>query len=102
MRGWTRFVLSFLAVVGTMLVWNVHREEPLRLRLGADGGPVPCGPASASPWSSSAPCFPGTIRIVRDGCKATIRMPNGDVQDRKSTRLNSSHLVNSYAVYCLH
>src|SRR5205807_7171657 len=24
-----------------------------------------------------------------------------DVQDRKSTRLNSSHLVNSYAVFCL-
>src|SRR2546426_6765555 len=25
----------------------------------------------------------------------------GDVQDRKSTRLNSSHLVISYAVFCL-
>src|SRR5256885_9066745 len=24
-----------------------------------------------------------------------------DTQDRKSTRLNSSHLVNSYAVFCL-
>src|SRR5688500_19164705 len=25
----------------------------------------------------------------------------GDIQDRKSTRLNSSHLVISYAVFCL-
>src|SRR6266850_5890902 len=25
----------------------------------------------------------------------------GSIQDRKSTRLNSSHLVNSYAVFCL-
>src|SRR5947207_3306171 len=26
--------------------------------------------------------------------------PNGDGTDRKSTRLNSSHTVNSYAVFC--
>src|SRR5256885_7861817 len=26
---------------------------------------------------------------------------NGEFQDRKSTRLNSSHLVISYAVFCL-
>src|SRR5256885_6150796 len=26
---------------------------------------------------------------------------NGDARDRKSTRLNSSHLVISYAVFCL-
>src|SRR5256885_7108709 len=28
-------------------------------------------------------------------------MQNPDVKDRKSTRLNSSHLVISYAVFCL-
>src|SRR5256885_6742166 len=32
--------------------------------------------------------------------KATIPSPRGDL-DRKSTRLNSSHLVISYAVFCL-
>src|SRR5215467_9660434 len=39
---------------------------------------------------------------------ATTNMPSGEamkpgdvVQDRKSTRLNSSHLVISYAVFCL-
>src|SRR5256885_12491800 len=30
-----------------------------------------------------------------------FRLPQGAAQDRKSTRLNSSHLVISYAVFCL-
>src|SRR5256885_2931766 len=29
------------------------------------------------------------------------KLPNGRAEDRKSTRLNSSHLVISYAVFCL-
>src|SRR3989454_4614602 len=32
---------------------------------------------------------------------AEIRAPAGTLLDRKSTRLNSSHLVISYAVFCL-
>ena len=39
--------------------------------------------------------FPYTIRIVSD-----IMESNGS-SDRKSTRLNSSHVVISYAVFCL-
>src|SRR5256885_11743381 len=45
------------------------------------------------------------------GNAGAIRLPNGELQvggfdicgylDRKSTRLNSSHLVISYAVFCL-
>src|SRR5256885_8677918 len=39
-----------------------------------------------------------TIRIrARGGAASTARMRS----DRKSTRLNSSHLVISYAVFCL-
>src|SRR2546426_6766935 len=30
-----------------------------------------------------------------------LRGPSGELPDRKSTRLNSSHLVISYAVFCL-
>src|SRR5205807_8999977 len=30
-----------------------------------------------------------------------VRLPRGITLDRKSTRLNSSHLVISYAVFCL-
>src|SRR5947208_12570929 len=33
-----------------------------------------------------------------DGC---VRTQQGGVQDRKSTRLNSSHQIISYAVFCL-
>src|SRR5256885_12120674 len=30
-----------------------------------------------------------------------LGVPDGGLEDRKSTRLNSSHLVISYAVFCL-
>src|SRR5258705_2930855 len=33
--------------------------------------------------------------------RAPHRLQRGDLQDRKSTRLNSSHLGISYAVFCL-
>src|SRR5256885_6339616 len=44
-------------------------------------------------------------RYVREG-EATVATPFGKIasiiyRDRKSTRLNSSHLVISYAVFCL-
>src|SRR5256885_6795528 len=35
------------------------------------------------------------------GCGAARARPRPPAQDRKSTRLNSSHLVISYAVFCL-
>src|SRR5256885_2396152 len=31
----------------------------------------------------------------------SVNQCNGSIKDRKSTRLNSSHLVISYAVFCL-
>src|SRR5256885_12784070 len=40
--------------------------------------------------------------LVRDrGAVGEGRAGDGDRRDRKSTRLNSSHLVISYAVFCL-
>src|SRR2546426_4345096 len=39
-------------------------------------------------------------RIVRKGVPALPEVLDG-FEDRKSTRLNSSHLVISYAVFCL-
>src|SRR5688500_19221387 len=35
------------------------------------------------------------------GERTGTALPNGTHEDRKSTRLNSSHLVISYAVFCL-
>src|SRR5438034_5088261 len=52
------------------------------------------------------PIVPGNTRLEPNGeapCRATI-VPGGQNRqgsDRKSTRLNSSHTVISYAVFCL-
>src|SRR2546426_4217645 len=44
----------------------------------------------------------GTPRRDDDSIVGGVRAPaQGPVADRKSTRLNSSHLVISYAVFCL-
>src|SRR5256885_8407658 len=40
--------------------------------------------------------------LLRRGRRVVVRTPRGvELGDRKSTRLNSSHLVISYAVFCL-
>src|SRR5947199_1349295 len=44
-------------------------------------------------------CF---LRLrVRLGIVVAVRQPQAALRDRKSTRLNSSHLGISYAVFCL-
>src|SRR5256885_3638215 len=43
--------------------------------------------------------MPSSVSFRRRSCTCTWREPL--IQDRKSTRLNSSHLVISYAVFCL-
>src|SRR5688500_19106774 len=46
---------------------------------------------------------PGFSRVYGRGTRTSLRTRATDkaVLDRKSTRLNSSHLVISYAVFCL-
>src|SRR5256885_7436319 len=44
--------------------------------------------------------YPGDVRAIRSRAYLQGRAAGGK-QDRKSTRLNSSHLVISYAVFCL-
>src|SRR5438132_9507935 len=43
----------------------------------------------------------GGIGVVIDGCPPKIELALNVDLDRKSTRLNSSHTVISYAVFCL-
>src|SRR5438445_8214495 len=71
------------------------------------------GPVVASP---SRDAFPSTLRWFQNGCSLSLQLPDfppqillgfpkfllkPPKQDRKSTRLNSSHANISYAVFCL-
>src|SRR5256885_3734652 len=64
-------------------------------------------PAPATPSSAVWPCFSPKARSRRTPWRARIstrpcpRPASEPRRDRKSTRLNSSHLVISYAVFCL-
>src|SRR5256885_12013588 len=52
--------------------------------------------------SSDLPAIFATITVITpDGTFAGPEIGNAWGPDRKSTRLNSSHLVISYAVFCL-
>src|SRR5947208_11368261 len=44
---------------------------------------------------------PGAHRHPRGRARAETLMPRAFLRDRKSTRLNSSHQIISYAVFCL-
>src|SRR5690606_39977056 len=56
-------------------------------------------PAGATQWATVAMVVAsGVVAAVQVG-KAAIAVPM--LQDRKSTRLNSSHVKISYAVFCL-
>src|SRR5256885_16681212 len=46
-------------------------------------------------------CRPQRHRAAGNPRRRAARRPRRSGQDRKSTRLNSSHLVISYAVFCL-
>src|SRR5690625_5793006 len=59
--------------------------------------------AMTSTWPNRLYLWGGTLREEKnDQAKAYIRnnIPYGEA-DRKSTRLNSSHVAISYAVFCL-
>src|SRR2546428_6222022 len=60
------------------------------------GGSAPAGPANTTEALQSA--FVSVAERVRP---AVVHIGTGQVADRKSTRLNSSHDQISYAVFCL-
>src|SRR3989454_7436323 len=69
----------------------------IRVSHGADH----VGDPRRGPCPLDAPVFrtpPGKDRRTRGVLRDALRSPRE--QDRKSTRLNSSHLVISYAVFC--
>src|SRR2546426_8268568 len=70
---------------------SLHDALPICGRgRGAPGPPPSSGPAAAR--------GPGG---ARHGVQSPLHLGHHGAADRKSTRLNSSHLVISYAVFCL-
>src|SRR3989454_4451642 len=54
-----------------------------------------------SGWQGSSVPVNDPQRQSKDRSGRRVILPVQGLQDRKSTRLNSSHLVISYAVFCL-
>src|SRR5256884_7003911 len=72
-------------------------EEPMQLRL-MDDIVVPKTLAARFDHSDRPPYASSS---TRPSSFSDVRPPNAIQQDRKSTRLNSSHGYISYAVFCL-
>src|SRR5439155_24302420 len=60
---------------------------------------LPCCALASAANGSKPP--KETLRIPRDACPWILELISPAVRDRKSTRLNSSHVAISYAVFCL-
>src|SRR5438045_5996105 len=90
--------------------FRARRRRPLYsfpTRRSSDLGPLRLlGVSAATPAEARAALaagadYVGTGTIYATGSKADAGAPIGLDGDRKSTRLNSSHLGISYAVFCL-
>src|SRR2546426_6684611 len=85
-----------LASKGSVSWASAAREPPSEMRYSTR--PHCACEISQSPWTSCCP----PCHSKSDWPKVFIgRLRRCVNQDRKSTRLNSSHLVISYAVFCL-
>src|SRR5699024_11228535 len=80
---------------------NSHRRvcgHPPQRRARAVLAPSGADARARHTWTSQA--YRNTGSGLPDG-KVPPLTPGTEAQDRKSTRLNSSHVSNSYAVFCL-
>src|SRR5688500_5618044 len=95
-RGNPMKTLAFAALILQVLVRPLMAAEPaLSVGVtGTDGADVPVlARLSESELATFAPARPQNLTVIVSY--------SVDTTDRKSTRLNSSHLVISYAVFCL-
>src|SRR5262245_65350693 len=82
----------------TTLFRSDRRSGQSRLEEQHDRRPVgPTGPRRSGPDYRGG----GDLRVREEGRDAEGVSPKRHARDRKSTRLNSSHLGISYAVFCL-
>src|SRR5690625_6707289 len=75
-----------------------------RLDCGADRGPADrCGAAlgRSVPAAAADACGPPGVSDAALRGRVCLPVQSRPCRDRKSTRLNSSHVAISYAVFCL-
>src|SRR2546426_3703935 len=67
-----------------------------------DALPISVPSVSSKSMENSSPPNRAAVSMFRPQlCRTALRRLSARLPDRKSTRLNSSHLVISYAVFCL-
>jgi len=86
-----------LAIYSAHLPLDVHPQWGNNALLAAAIGMTPTG--TFLPYKGQNVGLTGEISIHRDELRARLEAAVGG--DRKSTRLNSSHITISYAVFCL-
>src|SRR5258708_22318542 len=77
----------------TLFPYTTLFRSEIHPPLGRNGHPL-----GHQPHCCSGPCAPVSV-LPADGCRGNCA--NVVRGDRKSTRLNSSHQIISYAVFCL-
>src|SRR5205814_9288041 len=92
--GFSCFLICYFVAVGALHSFPTRRSSDLAgVAGGGSGGALCCG--------ASAPVEAAALGAARRPLKAPPACSRIPDRDRKSTRLNSSHLGISYAVFCL-
>src|SRR5205814_9804323 len=97
-----RFLLSFPTRRSSDLCYYLCRRAAPDPGSGKTTGQEANEPRPSVPLERqvSAGIADGRVVLSRRSARAALRAVQRDQRDRKSTRLNSSHLGISYAVFC--
>ena len=98
------FIFFFFNDTATTEIYTLSLHDALPIyRATGDDSTIP--PAPVRPGIQPLPQYSrhgAAYEEARSRCPARFEMPSsGSCRDRKSTRLNSSHALISYAVFCL-
>src|SRR5256885_17268362 len=88
------FFFFFLNDTATTEIYPLPLHDALPISFDDDTPYVAAGP-------DRSVCIPSTISVLLTPRLSCASATPASAPDRKSTRLNSSHLVISYAVFCL-
>src|SRR5258708_14752094 len=93
------FSLFFFNDTATTEIYTLSLHDALPICIKGDSAQVAAGGVTAVTSPAVSPAYIGVGFII--GPRLAALNFAGGVQDRKSTRLNSSHQIISYAVFCL-